>query len=203
MIKNWREALERLASRLYARLEHQLDTRSTPFKQRKKPRSVHEQMASDASRERRLARYEEILSCYQQGLSITQIAKQVQLTRATVYQYLAAERFPERHPRAPSAGTGKLMAPYTAYLRERCVQGCQNAQQLYREIHVQGFSGNPRTVLRWLQAQGLFPRRYELRTFQEDWGKPADPQEQPSATPVGEEVCPVPIPQRRRLPPNG
>ncbi len=113
-----------------------------------------------------------MLSCYQQGLSITQIAKQVHLTRTTVYKYLATESFPERHPRSPSAGTGKLIAPYTAYLRERCAQGCQNAQQLYREIHAQGFSGNPRTVLRWLQAQGLFPRRYELRTFQEDWDHP-------------------------------
>lgn len=192
VIKNWREALERLISRLYARLEDRLATRSTPFKKRKKPRSIHEQLASDASRERRLARYEEVLSCYQQGLSITQIAKQVQLTRATVYKYLAAESFPERHPRAPSAGTGRLMAPYAAYLRERCAQGCQNAQQLYREIHEQGFSGNPRTVLRWLQAQGLFPRRYELRALQEDWGKPAEPQEQPRAIPSEEEAYPAP-----------
>jgi transposase len=200
VIKNWREALARLVSRLYSRLEDRLDTRSTPFKKRKKPRSIHEQMASDASRERRLARYEEVLSCYQQGLSITQIAKQVQLARATVYKYLAAERFPERHPRAPSAGAGRLIAPYTAYLSERCAQGCQNAQQLYREIHEQGFSGNPRTVLRWLQAQGLFPRRYELRAFQEDWGKPAEPQEQPGAIPSGEDVCPAPHPQEEKAP---
>ena len=108
VIKNWREALERLVSRLYSCLEQRLDSPSTPFKKRKKPRSVHEQMLSDASRERRLARYEEVLSCYQQGLSINQIAKQVHLTRTTVYKYLAVQSFPERHPRSPSAGTGKL-----------------------------------------------------------------------------------------------
>ncbi|HEY4384400.1 MAG TPA: ISL3 family transposase, partial [Ktedonobacteraceae bacterium] len=174
--KNWREALERVVSRLYSGLEQRLQKPSTPFKKRKKPRTVHEQAISDAAREQRLARYEEVLSYYQQGLSITQIAKQAHLTRTTVYKYLAAESFPERHPRSPSPGTGKLIAPYTAYLRERCEEGCQNAQQLYREIHEQGFSGNPRTVLRWLQAQGLFPRRYELRQFQEDWGRKIVPE---------------------------
>ena len=176
VIKNWREALERVVSRLYSGLEQRLQQPSTPFKKRNKPRTVHEQVISAAAREQRLARYEEVLSSYQQGLSITQIAKQAHLTRTTVYNYLAAESFPERHPRSPSPGTGKLIAPYTAYLRERCAQGCQNAQQLSREIHEQGFSGNPRTVLRWLQAQGLFPRRYELRQFQEDWGSKAVPQ---------------------------
>jgi transposase len=110
-----------------------------------------------------------MLECYQQGIPISQIAKHLHLSRGTIYKYVAAESFPERSPRSPSPGTGKLIAPYTTYLRERCAQGCQNAQQLYREIQTQGFSGNPRTVLRWLQAQGLFPRRYELRQFQDDW----------------------------------
>jgi hypothetical protein len=87
----------------------------------------------------------------------------VYLARATIYKYLAAESFPERSPRSASPRTGKLLAPYTAYLYKRCEEGCQNAQQLYREIPEHGFSGNPRTVLWWLQAQGLFPRRYELR----------------------------------------
>ncbi|WP_220198046.1 ISL3 family transposase [Ktedonospora formicarum] len=171
VIKNWREALERVVSRLYSELEQRLQKPSTPFKKRKKPRTIHEQATSDAARGQRLARYEEVLSYSQQGLSITQIARQAHLTRTTVYKYLDAESFPERHPRSPSPGTGKLIAPYTAYLRERCAQGCQNAQQLYREIHEQGFSGNPRTVLRWLQAQGLFPRRYELRQCARGLGK--------------------------------
>lgn len=64
------------------------------------------------------------LSCSTIGLVVR---KEVHLTRATVYKYLAAESFPERHPRLPSAEIGKLIAPYTVY------QGCQNAQQLYRE----------------------------------------------------------------------
>lgn len=62
VIKNWREALERLVSRLYSRLEQRLATPSTPFQKRKKPRSIHEQALSDASREQRLSRYEEVLT---------------------------------------------------------------------------------------------------------------------------------------------
>ncbi len=170
VIKNWREALERVVSRIYPRLELRLEQmRSTPFPKRKKAQTTHEQAASEASRQRRLARYEEILEGYHRGLPIAQIAKQLHLARGTIYTYLAADGFPERSPRSPSPRTGKLIAPYTTYLRQRCEEGCQNAQQLYREIQVQGFTGNPRTVLRWLQAQGLFPRRYELRTFQDDW----------------------------------
>jgi transposase len=170
VIKNWCEALERVIHRVYPRLKQRQEyMHATPFPRRKKPRTLREQAISDTSRELRLAQYEEVLACYQQGLPITQIAKQLHLSRATIYKYLAAEHFPERGPHASSPGTGKLIAPYTTYLRERCAQGCQNAQQLAREIQEQGFSGNPRTVLRWLQAQGLFPRRYELRQFQDDW----------------------------------
>ena len=137
------------------------------------------------------------MECYRQGLPIAQIAKQVHLTRATVYKYLAAESFPERSPRSASPGTGKLLAPYTAYLRKRCEEGCQNAQQLYREIHAQGFSGNPRTVLRWLQAQGLFPRRYELRQALDTWDHPVEKETQnTSATEIGQ---PAPVPASQEL----
>ena len=119
--------------------------------------------------------------------SITQIAEHLHVSRGTIYKYVAAESFPERSPRSPSPGTGKLIVPYTTYLRERCAQGCQNAQQLYREIQTQGFSGNPRTLLRWLQAQGLFPRRYELRQFQDDW-KQAEAKEA-QALPTEQGLC--------------
>lgn len=130
-IKNLREALERVVSRVYPRLElRQEHLSSTPYPKRKKARTIHEQAASSASRQRRLARYEEVLACYQQGIPITQIAKQLHLARGTIYTYLAADGFPERASRSASPGTGKLLAPYTTYLRQRCEEGCQNAQQL-------------------------------------------------------------------------
>jgi transposase len=192
-IKNLREALERVVSRVYPRLElRQQHSSSTPFPKRKKARTIHEQASSEGSRQRRLVRYEEVLECSQQGIPIAQIAKQLHLARGTIYKYLAADGFPERAPRLASPGTGKILAPYTAYLRQRCEEGCQNAQQLYREIHAQGFSGNPRTVLRWLQAQGLFPRRYELRQAQDGWSQHVE--KESSRTSVGEDENPSPEP---------
>src|SRR5258708_5493655 len=141
VIKNWREALERVLSRVYPRLtERQDQSRSTPFPKRKKPRTLHEYAASAASRERRFARYEQVLECYHQGLPIAQIAQQLHLARGTIYKYLAADSFPERSPRSATPGTGKLIAPSTAYLREHYAQVRQNAQQLYRQIQVQAFS---------------------------------------------------------------
>lgn len=140
------------------------------------------------------------MECYRQGLPIAQIAQQVHLARATVYKYLAAESFPERAPRSASAGTGKLLAPYTSYLRQRCEAGCQNAQQLYREIHAQGFSGNPRTVLRGLQAQGLFPRRYELRQALDTWDHPVEKKPQSTSARKEGQAATVPASQEPSCP---
>lgn len=167
VIKNWREALERVVSRVYPRLKQRQDqSRSTPFPKRKKPRTLNEHAASELSRQLRLARYEQVLECYQQGLPIAQIAQHLHLARGTIYKYLTVDSFPERSQRSATPGAGKLIAPYTGYLRERCAQGCQNAQQLYREIQVQGFSGNPRTVLRWLQAtSACFPVETSCASF--------------------------------------
>ncbi|GHP00796.1 hypothetical protein KSF_108430 [Reticulibacter mediterranei] len=95
---------------------------------------------------------------FQQGLPILQIARQLHLTRTTVYKYIAAEAFPERAPRSKSRSTRSILDPYTSYLRERTEQGCANGQQLYREVRDQGYTGTYKTVMRWLQAQGLLPR---------------------------------------------
>src|SRR5207245_1581458 len=55
-----------------------------------------------------------------------------------------------------------------------------------------GFSGNPRTVLRWLQAQGLFPRRYELRQALDTWDHPVE--KEPQSTSARYEGQPAPVP---------
>jgi transposase len=111
-IKNLREALERVVSRLSPRLSlREQHLSSTPFPRRKKARTTHEQAISDASRELRLARYEQVLECYQQGLPIAQIAKQMHLARATVYKYLAAESLEDTHPSITIAWDGETYRP--------------------------------------------------------------------------------------------
>jgi transposase len=138
------------------------------------------------------------LECYRQGLPIAQIAKQVHLARATVSKYLAAESLEDTLPAISIPWDGQTLGSlHSLVSRKRCEEGCQNAKPLYREIHVQGFSGNPRTVLRWLQAQGLFPRRSELRQALDNWDHPVE--KEPQSNSASEEVQPAPVPASQEL----
>lgn len=174
-ITRWREALERMVRRLSSGCEHRLPQPSTPFPKRHQPRTIHQPAISAAAREPCLDRDEEGRSSAPHGRSMPQRVTPAHLTRTTVSTALAAERFPNRHPRSLSAGTGTRRAPSTSDRRERWAQGCQQGPPLSRAIHAQGISGHPRTVLRWLPAQGWAPRRDERRPFPEDGeGKPCE-----------------------------
>lgn len=113
------------------------------------------QRESEERRSRRHARYEEVMRLHEAGMSSRAIARAVGLSRHTVQRYIRADGFPERAPRRPRPG---IVTPYEAYLRERWNAGCQNAQQLWREIQGQGFTGScshVRHVLaRWRSVPG-------------------------------------------------
>jgi transposase len=83
------------------------------------------------ARQRRLARYQEVLALAAEGLGPKAIAQRVGLTRQTVAIWLRAGSFPER---PPSAARRMLITPYEPYLRERWQAGQQNSRQLWREI---------------------------------------------------------------------
>jgi transposase len=74
---------------------------------------------------------------YQQGMSQSQIARELGLDRKTVRKYL--KQPPRDYPARP-ARTRKT-DPYLAYLRERWEQGVQNASKLFREIQQRGYPG--------------------------------------------------------------
>lgn len=67
VLTKWREALERVSNRLDAGREHHRKPPSPPFQKRTKPRTVHEPALSDAAREQRRTRTEEVLSYDQHG----------------------------------------------------------------------------------------------------------------------------------------
>ncbi len=119
LLKNLREALERVISRVYPRLQERAKASPTPFPRLKRERSWNEQVASDLSRQRRKTRSEEVIELYQQGIPLQQIAQRLHLSRGTIYTYSAAGTFPERAPRSTSAGTRKILDPSTGYLRQR------------------------------------------------------------------------------------
>jgi transposase len=94
--------------------------------------------AKAARRERRLARYNEVMALRRQGMSQRAIAREVGLNVRTVAGWLAAGRFPERKERAPH---GSKLDPHLAYLEGRLHDGCWNASQLWRELRARGFHG--------------------------------------------------------------
>ncbi len=108
-------------------------------------------MASQVARLRREARYEEVVSLYQQGMPVLRIAEDLHMSRTTVRKLVAAGAFPER---ADTLRSKSILDPYVPYLRQRLAEGPTNASHLWRDLREQGFSGGYKVVARWLQDQG-------------------------------------------------
>jgi transposase len=74
---------------------------------------------------------------YQQGMSQSQIARELGLDRKTVRKYLKQPRrdYPPRPRRK------RKTDPFVAYVRERWEQGVHNATKLFREIQQRGYGG--------------------------------------------------------------
>jgi transposase len=106
-------------------------------------------------RERRRARYEEVLGLHRQGWSQVRIADALGMGRHTVRRFLRAGSFPEPAPATPRPSG---LRPYESYLRERWAAGCDNALQLWRELRAQGYPGAASTLrqrlARWRTAPG-------------------------------------------------
>lgn len=192
LLKNHREAIERLLNRLHAELSAlppaslvppppvaaiaspvplappapPVPAVSAPLRPRAlRTLSARVQAAQAAARERRLKRYQQVKALVAQGRPVLQIAKQLRMSRTTVTSYAAAAEFPER---AAMRALPSQLDPYLAYLQERWQAGCTNASQLWREVHAQGYPGGRRQVARWVQHQrtepsALAPKKYGFR----------------------------------------
>jgi transposase len=143
LVQNLRDALERFFLRhrlalntLSASLHQSSELTPTPA------------MISQARHTRWVHRYHEIQRLRAQQLGIAAIARQLQVSRPTVYRYLA---MPQPPARQRSRHRGRpLITPFTPYLRRRWNAGCRNAQQLWRELVAQGHQPARRTVERYV-----------------------------------------------------
>jgi transposase len=102
------------------------------------------------SHQRRRQRYQQARELHAQGVDIKAIAKQLKLSRMTIYRYLRLDTDPvpiQRHLR-PS-----MIDPYVPYLYQRWGGGCQNGGQLWRELRDMGYPGSFRTVIQWAAQQ--------------------------------------------------
>ncbi len=187
LLQNLRDAGERALKRMHAELIEQQRASGLAQKVRhKRRRSQTEIAASKVARLRRQARYEEVVALYKQGMSILGIADQLRMSRSTVRNFVYAGAFPER---ANVLRTKSLLDPYLAYLEKRFAQGCRNANQLWKELRAQGFTGSYKPVNHWLAPRReKSGRKHSLRekdllglTQEEETGtysqQPAHPQE--------------------------
>jgi len=99
LIRNLRDVLERMLDRLRTRLQ-QLPavapaSDGMSIYDRLTRRSSTQRAAQQASREQRVARYEQVRALAAQGSKILQIAQQLKMSRVTVRRYLASDQFPE------------------------------------------------------------------------------------------------------------
>lgn len=115
--------------------------------------------ARNRNRERRQARYLEVMERVRQGRSDNRIARELGLDRSTVLRWRLAGEFPERQdiPRP------RQVDSYAGYLEQRWDEGCRNGTALWAELLQRGFTGSSDLVRIWIRRYGLQSSRPRLR----------------------------------------
>lgn len=140
----------------------------------------HWQQRQDGKRHQshasRVAMYEQIGRLRDEGATITEIARRLQISRPTVYAHLRRGTPPELKT-ATVRPSARVLAPYIPYLIERWRQsaGRVDGMQLWREIQTQGYRYSARTVTRFVT---------ELRRASEA-GRPPEVEQSPYTRPQG------------------
>jgi transposase len=100
-------------------------------------------------RQRRLARYQQVVALSHSGQSQVAISRALGIGRKTIRRWLRRGEFPERKPphRAPAK-----VSEFANYLQQRWRQGCHNASRLYQELRQQGYRGKRGMVARLVAA---------------------------------------------------
>jgi transposase len=116
-----------------------------------RPRLRHQRQA-EVSRQRqarRVEQYETIQRLAAAGTSATAIARQVGVSRRTVYRYgaLTAPPEPKRPHRPPRR---RVLTPYEPYLLQRWQEGCHTGMRLYRELRERGYPYGASNVMRFV-----------------------------------------------------
>jgi transposase len=117
----------------------------------------------ERNRQKRHARYCEVLKLHREGVSMPGIAQMLKMGRRTVRKQIESNGFADHAPRPKR---GSQLEKHTAYLHRRRAGGCDNALQLWREIAEQGYSGKAAMVRRYImrlrkRMAGLTPDERE------------------------------------------
>ena len=98
--------------------------------------------------QQRIELYHQIQDLAAKKIDVATIARRVEVSRQSVYTYLQMKQPPERT--RIHRGGKSLIHPYKDYLIRRWNEGCRNAEQMYREIKEQGYTGSDTAVGRFV-----------------------------------------------------
>jgi transposase len=143
-------------------------------RQSPKPVQPREGAAGPPRHARWVAIYDAVRTLRAQGTPIALMARQLGISRPTVYAYLRrdAPPGPRRLQRRPSA---QVLTPYIPYLIRRWRESGVDSRQLWREIQALGYIHSARTVCRFIT---------QLRRAA-DAGHPPESQGSPYTRPQG------------------
>ena len=89
------------------------------------------------SKSREEINYDQVKILHTQEMKVSKIAREVGISRNTVYKYINADVFPERSPKK------SLLTPYLSFLRKRTKAGLKKVE-LWQEVVAQGYKGTYR-----------------------------------------------------------
>jgi transposase len=136
--------------------------------------TLQEEAARPPRHARWVAIYEAVRTLRAQGTPIATMARQLRISRPTVYAYLRRDTLPgpRQLQRRPSA---RVLTPHVPYLIRRWRESGADSRQLWREIQTLGYTHSARTVCRFIT---------QLRRAA-DAGLPPESQRSPYMRPQG------------------
>jgi transposase len=124
--------------------------------------SKRQEEKSERLHQEQVERYQQIHDLFAKKVDTANIARQVGVSRRTVYYYLKMTEPPARtriHRQYKP-----LIDPYKDYLIKRWNEGCRNAQQVHRELKELGYPGSDQPIVRFF-AQ--FRKQKDARKFKQ------------------------------------
>lgn len=169
LLKNLREAVERLLERYYPKIRDAFrvaddepavapqplcESGSVPLSvpslpQEAPPTSAKEE-ARQGKQQRRRERFRRVRELHACGYSLRRSARELRLGKSTVLRYFRCAHCPDWKPGQPRRSR---LDSFVAYVDQRIQQGCSNATELYQELMAQGCSSSYETVRRFLNRR--------------------------------------------------
>ena len=111
-----------------------------------------------------------IKKLHRQGVTISEIGRQTGHDRKTIRAIINGPVTPSQKKRKPKA---RKIDPFVPYLEKRIEQGVLNAQKLYQEILVKGYTGKDRAVRTFVQPYRAGRCRQATVRFETEPGQQA------------------------------